>query len=90
VALAVAGSKASLGRVYAAAANSVYRYPGGSASVVNIAVTVVVAALLILVFFFVLRRQRRLVGQMMSSSTGKPATPQEPRAPNAQPPAGQP
>jgi ligand-binding sensor domain-containing protein len=58
--LAVAGSRTSLGQVYAAV-GTVYRYPGGAFGIANTIITVVLAGLLILLFLWVFRQQRRLL-----------------------------
>ncbi|HEY7125647.1 MAG TPA: hypothetical protein VH540_16950 [Ktedonobacterales bacterium] len=70
VALAVAGSKASLGQIYVAA-GGVYRYPGGSSSIVSKVVTVVVAAILILACFLLFRQQRRIMSRITSRPQDK-------------------
>jgi hypothetical protein len=65
LALAVAGSEASLGQIYAAA-GSVYRYPGGSSSLASRIITVVVAGILLLACFLLFRQQRRIMGRIAS------------------------
>lgn len=70
VALAVAGSSASLGQIYVAA-GGVYRYPGGSSSLVSRVVTIVIAGLLLLACYLLFRQQRRMMNRITSGSSDK-------------------
>jgi ligand-binding sensor domain-containing protein len=70
VALAVAGSKASLGQIYVAA-GGVYRYPGGSSSLASRAATIVIAGILLVICYLLFRQQRRIMSRVTARPPAK-------------------